>query len=124
MPFWLWLKGTAWPWLKKHWRWVILFPAMLVVWLLGRRSGSVTVIDSRKESSEAAELKAKLEAQAAEAKEEAKQEARAKSMQLLQDHEKAVNELSAEQQGKMQELLDEPEKLNSFLLDVGKGMRK
>ena len=120
----LWWTLKAWPWLKKHWKWFVLFPAMLVVWLAGRRSGEVTVVDKREESDGARERKEELEAKADKAKDEARKEARRRTQEVMTKHLETVEKLDKEQRAKVNDLIDDPEELNSFLLQVGKDMRK
>lgn len=117
-------KGAAavWAWLKKYWKWLIL-PVGVAVYFLGRSQGGVKVVPNREESDAARALKEKIEARAYEEKEEAKAELLKKSKEVVEKNQEAVDKLTDEQREMAGEMLDDPEALNSFLLDVGKRAR-
>lgn len=118
-----WWAATAWPWLKANWKWVILFPVMLVVWLSGKRSGAVTVTNDDHESNEAEAYRDQVEAQAA-AKVEALDVTRKERVKaVVAEHKETIEQLNRDQQAQADELLEDPEELNSFLLNVGRRQR-
>lgn len=123
LTVWRWLKTKAWPWLKKYWAWVLLFPIMLCVYLLGRGHGEVKVINDDHESDAAKKKIADVETRAAAEKEQAKSELLKKSAKVIGEHQEAVNNLTEEQEGKVDELLEDPDALNEYLLEVGRRVR-
>lgn len=124
MPVILWWKRAGWPWLKKHWKWFILFPFMLVVWLYGKRSGRVTVVSDDAESDAAKDFRDRVRADA-DRKVAKLDEARQEGVDAAMDvHKVAVAEHVASQKDDTEELMDDPQKLNSFLQGVGKRQRE
>ena len=120
---WNWLKTKAWPWFKKYWMWVILFPIALVAYLLGRDHGEVKVINDDHESDAAKKKIEDIEALVEEEKEEAKVELLEKSKKVIEEHKETLAELTEEQNDQVDELLEDPDALNDYLLDVGKRAR-
>lgn len=113
--------GKVWAWLKANWKW-LLFPIgillLVIGWFSGKRidvvsPGSVAASDAARKARDEAERKAK-EAEAARAK---------RIEELKKEHDATIQKLTDEQKGKVEELLDDPDELNKYLLDVGKRMR-
>ena len=120
---WGWLKNKAWPWFKKYWMWVILFPIALAVYLLGRSHGEVVVINDDQESDAAGKKIADVETRAAAEKEAAKSELLRKSAKVISEHRNTVSKLTEEQDQQVDELLENPDSLNAYLLRVGRDSR-
>ena len=125
MLWWLAVKKAAsatWVWLKKYWQWLLL-PVGVALYFLGRKQGGVKVIADREESDAARALKEKIEAKAAEEQEEAKAELLRKSKEVVERNQEVIEKLTDKQKQMADEMLDDPEALNSFLLDVGRKVR-
>lgn len=117
--FLLWLK-SAWAWLKKNWKAVLLGVSTLGIGLLIGKAlrkpqnvvnPELVEADKVKRGAQEAEDAARLEA----AK---KHEERLRK--VVQVHDKKLQNLTAEQNEKVDELKDDPEKLNDYLLSVGR----
>jgi hypothetical protein len=113
--------GKVWAWLKANWKW-LLFPIALLVflagWLFKKKveviaPGSTAANVAAQKARELAEKQAK-EAEAAKAK---------RIEELKKEHDAVIQKLTDEQKKKVDELVDDPEELNKFLLDVGKQIR-
>jgi hypothetical protein len=123
LKVWGWLRTKAWPWFKKYWMWVLLFPLALVIYLTGRSHGEVVVVNDDHESDAAKKKIADVETRAAAEREKAKSELLRKSAKVIEEHQEAVNDLTEEQEGKVDELLEDPDALNEYLLEVGRRAR-
>lgn len=119
-----WCSSIAWPWVRKNWKWLIFFPVVLVVWLLGKRSGRVTVVTDDSESDAAQVFREDAEADTAARVARLDEERREAVEEAVEGHKTAVTRQSQNQQDGAEELLGEPERLNSFLHDVGRNQRK
>jgi hypothetical protein len=119
-----WWVGTAWPFLKKNWRWLLLFPVMLVVWAWGRRAGSVTVVNDDHESDEAERFRAAVEAKAAEDVRLLERKRSEEVQEVLQGVSISTEAQLDDQETKAADLINDPKKLNTFLHDVGKRQRQ
>lgn len=116
-----WWAGKAWPWLKKNWQWVLVPIGVLLfaTKLLGGRR--TTVVAS--ELTGAAEVEREAEAVANREKAEATKRRLTRLRVVKEEHAEAVKVLTKEQAARVDELLEDPEGLNSYLLDVGKQVR-
>ena len=124
---WFWVQTVAWPWLKKNWLYVLFFPvvllAVIVSFLEGKNRGKVVVVDKREESDAADEFAKKVEERKSAAIDELEQR-RAEQVELVvKEHVDTINQMTEEQRAKVDELLDDPEALHSYLLDVGRRAR-
>jgi hypothetical protein len=115
-----WLKEKAWPWLKKYWVW-LLFPVGIVIYILGCRSGSTTVLSPG--SVEAERAKKEAEDRAAEKLAKAKAERDARIAGIEKEHKEVIDKLTEEQKKDLKNLREDPEKLNAFLKNVGRSIR-
>lgn len=113
--------SKVWEWLKRNWKW-LLFPIALLVFLVGwaikKRPeviapGSTAANAAAQRAKELADQKAK-EAEAAKQK---------RIEELKKEHDAVIQKLTDEQKAKVDELVDDPDKLNEFLLSVGKQIR-
>ena len=123
MVAWLWLKNTAWPWFKENWMWVILFPIALVIYLTGRSHGEVVVVNDDHESDASKKKIEEVETRAAAEKVKEKAELWEKTKKVIEEHRETVDKLTDEQDKQVDELLQDPEALNAYLLNVGKQAR-
>lgn len=121
MGVWSGLK-KVWLWLKKYWMW-LLFPVGIVVFFLGRWTKSKPPDVVVPELLGAADKKLEEDAKAREAAERAKAERDRMRDEVLREHYRTIERLSEKQQDKVDELVDDPEALNEFLLSVGREMR-
>jgi hypothetical protein len=113
----------VWVWLKANWRW-LLFPAGLLVflagWLTRSRSTPVVVSPALQEAAQAAARAGE------EADRQAAGAARVRDERVRQievEHAEALKKLTDAERAQVRELQDDPEKLNQFLVDVGRQTR-
>lgn len=123
MVVWLWVKGTAWPWLKKNWMWVILFPVALIIYLTGRSHGEVVVVNDDHESDAAKKRIEDIDKRVAEEKAEEAVKLWRRTRAVIEEHQETVDNLTEEQDKEVDELLKDPDTLNEYLLEVGKRAR-
>jgi hypothetical protein len=113
--------GKVWAWLKANWKW-LLFPVGLLVLgyeLYARRKPDVISPGSVAAAAAAAKAQELAAKKAAEA-----EAARAKRVEELKKvHDDTIQKLTDEQKAHVEELVDDPAKLNEYLLDVGKQIR-
>jgi hypothetical protein len=113
----------VWAWLKKYWKY-LLFPVGLILGAIamfsGRREvgdvvapGEVETEDERTKASDEAKAKA---AAAAESKRKALED-------IEREHFETLEKLTKDQRAQVKELREDPDKLNEFLLGVGKEVR-
>ena len=111
-----------WMWLKKYWKYV-LFPIGIIVGILSvlgrRKSGPVIAPEvlgaeeDKKRAREDADKKLKV----------ADAEQTRKIQAITEEHAKVIDQLNAEQKGRLEELREDPDELNNFRLSVGKDVR-
>jgi hypothetical protein len=112
----------AWLWLKKYWQWLV-FPVGIALFLVGRWTKKKPPEVVAPELVGAAEVKAQAEKEAQKKLEEAEAK-KEKQLKAIEDaHAKTINKLTAAQLDQMAGLKKDPDKLNAFLLDVGKKIR-
>lgn len=123
MPFWMklsvWWSTKAGPWLRKNWMWVLLFPLALAAYLFGRDHGKVVVVDKREESDAAAEFEKKVEAKKQAAIDALDKQLAERTEEVVKEHVDTINKLTEKQQAEADELLDNPDALRNYLLNVG-----
>lgn len=118
----IWLP-LAWAWLKKNWKVVLLGVFTFgVSFLIGRALRKPTKVVAPALVG-AAEVKEEAEGKAEKQLEEAAGERDKAVAKVELEHKATIEKLTKEQEEKLPELRGDPEKLNSFLLDVGKEMR-
>lgn len=110
----------AWTWVKANWKWILFPVGLLLLFLaLNRKKtvGSTSLL-------EAGEVKDDAREEANKRIEEAGQEREKKIQQIEEDHADTIAKLTEAQKGRVEELRGDPDELNSFLLNVGKEIRK
>ena len=122
MLIWLWLKKAG-AWLKANWKSVLLGIFTLGIGLLvgkALKKPSVVVapelVGAEEERQKAQEAEDKARAKAA-------QERADKLEEVEKAHSETIKQLTDGQREKVDELRDDPEKLNSYLISVGKDLR-
>lgn len=120
----IWWKFIAWPWLKKYWMW-ILFPIGLLVAVvkglsLLKRPPAVLAPELVGASQKAEEARRLAEEESRLA--EMVRQKRVAEVEAV--HAEKLQQLSKEQREIVEELKSEPDKLNEYLLLVGKDIRK
>jgi hypothetical protein len=120
---WLWWLTKGWPWTKKNWMWVLLFPVALVAFLFGRDRGRVVVVDERKESDASRDFERKVEERKQAAVEKLDRALIERTESVVKEHVETINALTAEQRARADELLDDPDALRGYLVQVGSRAR-
>lgn len=120
---WLWWLTKGWPWTRKNWMWLLLFPVALFAFLFGRDRGKVVVVDARKESDAASDFVKKVEEKKQAAEDKLEQELVERMSAVIEEHREAVNSLTEEQKAEADQLLDDPDALRGYLLQVGSRAR-
>lgn len=102
---------------KKWWRWLIAGAAVVLAFALGRLKKPTVVVPEPSEKQKSTEEKTKQE--------EAKldQKAAEETQKVLDQHKATVDALTDEQRKKVEEIKDDPQAVNQYLLDVGKTIR-
>ena len=116
-----WWTIRALPWLKKYWKW-LLFPIGVLVFI----AGYVVRPKPKVLSSELlghAKVKKDIDRKTAGQIIEAKEERDKKVAEIEKQHAATVAKLTRDQRGKLKELREDPDKVNEFLLQVGKEIR-
>ena len=116
-----WWTLKAWPWLKKYWKW-LLFPLGIIIFILGYSSRKKITVTSSELLGHAEEKK-KLDDEAARQLGTARADRDVKLAGIQKEHEATVAKLTRKQRDEMEELREDPDKLNDFLLGVGKDIR-
>jgi len=116
-----WWNEKARPWLKKNWWAVVLFPLGILIIINKVFRPHLTVVTS--EISGAAAAKEEIDAEADKQRAEADAKRTERLAEVQEQHAETVAALTTEQAAKVEELLKDPEELNSFLLSVGKKVR-
>lgn len=118
----MWLL-TAWRWLKKYWMW-LLFPVGIFVFIVGRLTARRLPDVVAPEIVEAEENRRRAQEEADRQVEEAEAEREQKLDEIREEHAETVSKLTEAQKEKAAELVDDPEKLNEFLTNVGREVRQ
>lgn len=107
--------------MKKNWKW-ILFPIgiLLAMLTLGRRR-KINVVAP--ELLGAADNKRKANEEAAEQLEGAQEDRLKRSAEIEKEHAMTMAKLTRDQRDKLEELREDPDELNSFLVGVGDDIR-
>jgi hypothetical protein len=116
-----WLTLKAWPWFKKYWKW-FLFPIGIIIYIVGYSTHKKSMVVAPSLLG-AAEDKLKAEEKAREETTEAKEKRDEALAAVEKEHAETVAKLTDEQRAKMESLRKEPDKLNEFLVGVGKSIR-
>ena len=114
----------VWEWVKKYWMY-LLFPVGLVVGIvsmLGRSKTPTPVVAPELLEAERDRLLAEEEAAKKIREAEAKHAAEIKEIE--EKYAATIAKLTQEQKERVEELREDPNELNSFLLSVGKSMRQ
>ncbi len=117
-----WWNDKAWPWLKKNWKWILLPVGILlaIIQLMPRKR----TLQASSELAGAAEVEREAEEEAKEEIFEAMVKKDESLKAIDKKHAEVIEKLTEEQKGKVELLREDPEELNSFLLDVGRNIRK
>lgn len=111
---------VAWEWLKKNWHWV-LFPVGILLVVLGYRRKAPVVAPALVGADEVQERE---DTKADAVKAQALADRDKKIAEVTQQHSAVIAQLTDTQRKEADSLQEDPEKLNAFLLDVGRDMRK
>lgn len=114
-----WLALKAWPWLKKHWMWILL-PIGILIYIAGY-TRAPKVVASEMTGAEKAKREADNEATEKVAKAKAERDKRLAG--VTEEHKSALDELTDEQKEKVDELLDDPDALSEYLKNVSDQIR-
>lgn len=109
----------AWEWLKRNWMWVLL-PVGILLLLLGIKPRP-KVVGSQLHGAADAANKARAEAERKAAEAQAARDAEVKRIEA--EHAESIKKLTDAQKKTVEELRTDPEKLNEYLLNVGKQIR-
>lgn len=120
--FLLWLK-KAWGWLKENWKAVLLGVATLGIGLVIGRAArrKQQVINPELVGAEKTQREAQAEKERKER--EAREERDRRIGEVYEEHADKVRALTEEQARRAEELRDDPDALNDYLLSVGKELR-
>jgi hypothetical protein len=116
-----WWTLKALPWLKKYWKW-LLFPIGILIFI----AGYVVRPKPKVLSSElhgAGDTKREADDKAAEKTDEARAKRDERLAEVEKDHAKTVAKLTRKQRDQLEELREDPDKVNDFLLQVGREIR-
>ena len=116
------LLRKVWGWLKRYWRY-ILFPVGIVLGIIAALSRPRDVTVTPPEVVEAEKDKREAQAEADEEAQAAKEETAHRVAEVEREHARTIKELNEGQKAWVEELRDDPDKLNEFLLGVGKDIR-
>lgn len=116
----IWLK--VWAWLKKYWKW-LLFPVGILLGILSMlgRKRIFNVVSP--ELVEAEKVREEAEEDKRQRIEELEQERSERLEEIERVHADTVSKLTDEQKKRVEELREDPDELNDFLLEVGKDIR-
>ena len=109
---------TVWLFIKKWWRWILIGVAMCAGFFFGlslKKPKPLPPASGKKQID--AEQKTAVEEKRLE------DEAKQKVEEELRLHEAVVETLTVEQKKKYEEIKDDPQAVNSFLVDIGKQIR-
>lgn len=113
----------VWGWLKKYWKY-LLFPVGIVLGILGvlaKRKDLGDIVAPKEVETE--EERDEANAEATRLSEQAKIVRDAKVEFLKREHAETIEELTDKQKAQVDELEEDPDALNEFLLGVGKEIR-
>lgn len=117
------LLAKTWLWLKANWKW-LLFPLGALIWLIGFLSARRNVTAASPELLGAASTIRKADEEAKKELDEADTMRMHKIDEADKKRDDAVATVIENQEKDAKELQDDPDKLNSFLLNTGKAVRK
>lgn len=112
----------VWNWVKRYWKW-LLFPIGILLFLLGRFTIKKPTPVIAPELVRASEEEKKAREEAEKRALAAELERERKLLEINAKHEETLKKMTDEQKHKAKELEAQPEKLNEFLLEVGKQIR-
>lgn len=110
-------------WLKTNWKW-LLFPVGILLFLIGRLTSRKPPVVVAPELVGAAEEKLKAEEEAKSKALEAEADKKRRLVEIEKEHAEALRKLTDNQKKLVEALKDDPERLNDFLIDVGKSVRR
>jgi hypothetical protein len=119
----LWWTYKAKPWLKKNWMWLLL-PVGILLFIFGRTSKPTRKIDVVSTKLHGADVKREeLKAELEDKVKELDDEKADKIAKVVIEHKGVIDSMTDEQKEKADELLEDPDELNSYLLNVGQHVR-
>lgn len=118
----LWVTTVLWPWVKKWWKWLLLFPAGLLLFLLGKSKGKVTVVSTRPETEAAQKTQEKAAQEALIEEEKARQQKAQATQDVLKEHAQD-SEAVLDEQRSAADPLPTPTEVTEYLRKVGKQAR-
>jgi hypothetical protein len=114
--------STAWRWFNKYWMW-LLPPIGALLYLIGRASTRKPPDVVAPELLEAEKKRREVQEEADRKAFEAERDRQVQLDKVRERHDKLIKDLTDEQREKAKELEEDPDKLNEFLLDVGRTVR-
>lgn len=112
----------VWVWVKKYWKY-LLFPIGILVGIIGfigRRKPEVIA----PELLDAEEKEREINEEAEKRLDEVEEKRRKQVEDVEREHAETIQKLTDEQKEKLEELREDPDELNDFLLEVGKSVRR
>lgn len=110
----------AWEWLKKNWHWV-LFPIGIALAVFGFRRKTPVVAPALVGADEVLDRE---DTKADLVKAQALADKDKQIAEITQKHDATIAKLTEEQRKEADSLQEDPEKLNAFLLNVGRDQRR
>lgn len=113
----------VWAWLKRYWKY-LLFPVGIllgVLAMLNRRKNLGNIVPPLEVDTEPEREEANREAEEKARKAQVDKERRIE--ELKKEHAGTLRELTGQQRVRVDELKDDPDALNDYLLEVGRGIR-
>jgi hypothetical protein len=114
----------AWAWLKKNWKAVLLGVSTLGVGLLVGRVLKKPQVVVNPELVEAEEVRRQADEELEKKTRDAALERDRQFAEVIKEHEDTVAQLTDQQKAAVQDLEDDPQALNDYLLEVGRGVRQ
>lgn len=111
---------TAWTWIKEKWQWILLGLGLIGVFLAGFFSRRERIISPSQDTEDKVR---KIEADAEKQEAEAAKERDEEVQELQEKRDDAVQGFQQEQEEHYEEIKDDPDEVNRWLLEVGKKQR-
>lgn len=118
----LWLS-KVWRWLRDNWKTVLLGVATLGIGLLVGRTLRKPQVVVNPELIDADNTRREAQKEEDARREEAARERKDAILHIEQVHADTLSNLTEKQRGKVEELRNDPDKLNEYLLNIGKEIR-
>lgn len=115
--------ATAWAWLKKWWKWLLL-PIGAGLWLLGRATAKTKIVVASPELQEHAELEQGWAAEADQKKTTAAVEKRIRDELIEKDYTESMEKVHQKVEDASAGLENDPILLTNYLKKAGKNVHK